>query len=389
VERENLAKSIEQMSQEANVLTVQLLGGEKIPWFPRKIRDIDHFSAKILAAGGDLESDHPGFSDKEYRKRREEIAQIAINYRHGEPIPKIAYTPEETATWGAVYDKLVALYPTHACREMNHIFPLLKENCGYSRDNVPQLEDVSRFLMDTTGFRLRPVTGLLSSRDFLAGLAFRVFHSTQYLRHHTRPLYTPEPDLMHELMGHAPLFADPDFADFSQEIGLASLGQSDEDVTKLATVYWFTVEFGLCRQDGDIRAYGAGLLSSFGEMEYAKSGEPKLLSLDPEKTSMTEYPITTYQPTYFVADSFERAKDQVTNFASTLQRPFAVRYNPYTQGVEIINDRKKLLSQVKRVAHETNILRSALETVDDLDGNSLLHFETKSEKERMNAAEQV
>ncbi|KAF9410736.1 hypothetical protein BGZ94_001551 [Podila epigama] len=112
---------------------------------------------------------------------------------------------------------------------------------------------------DRAGFTLPPVMGLLTSRDFLNGLAFRVFHSTQYIRHHSKPLYTPEPDVCHELLGHVPLFANLDFADFSQEIGLASLGASGSDMRLATILLVFTVEFDLCRQGDELRAYGAGL----------------------------------------------------------------------------------------------------------------------------------
>lgn len=234
------------------------------------------------------------------------------------------------------------------------------ENCGYGRDRVPQLEEVSNFLRDATGFILRPVAGLLSSRDFLAGLAFRVFHSTQYIRHSSRPLYTPEPDVCHELLGHAPLFADPSFARFSQEIGLASLGAPDEFIEKLATCYWFTVEFGLCKQNGKTKAYGAGLLSSYGELEYCLSGEPDVKPFDPYVTGVQKYPITEYQPTYFLAESFEDAQQRLREFALAIPRPFAIRYDPYTQSVEILDSSAQIENLARDIQASMNTLTDAL-----------------------------
>ncbi|XP_023294546.2 protein henna [Lucilia cuprina] len=332
-----------------------------VPWFPRRIRDLDRFANQILSYGAELDSDHPGFTDPTYRARRKYFADIAYNYKHGQPLPHVEYTKEETETWGIMFRHLTKLYKTHACKEYNHVFPLLVDNCGFREDNIPQLEDVSNFLKDCTGFTLRPVAGLLSSRDFLAGLAFRVFHSTQYIRHPSKPMYTPEPDVCHELMGHVPLFADPDFAQFCQEIGLASLGAPDDFIEKLATIFWFTVEFGLCRQEGELKAYGAGLLSSFGELQYCLSDKPQHKDFDPEVTGVTKYPITQFQEVYYVADSFESAKEKTIKFANSIPRPFGVRYNAYTQSIEVLDSKHQIANLMENINSEFQILQNAVQ----------------------------
>ncbi|KAI8904339.1 Biopterin-dependent aromatic amino acid hydroxylase-domain-containing protein [Gorgonomyces haynaldii] len=335
--------------------------GSSVPWFPRKIGDLDLLCDRVLSYGAELDADHPGFTDQEYRTRRSDITQQALKHRHGQPLPRVEYTKQEIETWGVVFDKLTGMYPTHACYEHQYIFPLLVQNCGYRRDNIPQLDIISKFLKECTGWTIRPVMGLLSARDFLNALAFRVFHSTQYIRHHSKPFYTPEPDICHELLGHVPLYADPDFAAFSQEVGLASLGASDEDLEKLARIYWYTVEFGLTKQKDGIRAYGAGLLSSFGELEYCLTKEPKYAPFDCNEMANTPYPITKYQPLYFVAESFKQMKDEVREFAANLNRPFAVTYNSATETVEVLDSKDKLVRYSSAIKGDLSRLIAALE----------------------------
>ena len=193
--------------------------------FPKTISDLDLLKKNVLSAGIELQSDHPGFHDPIYRLRREEIASISLNHSCLDMnIPIIDYTPQELSTWRNAFDILAPLHNSYACEEYREYKSALSKYCGLSRNNIPQLRDISQYLMSQTGFRISPVAGLLTPREFLNFLAFRVFPSTQYIRHHSVPMFTPEPDVLHEIIGHAPLLAHKDFADMSQQIGLASLG---------------------------------------------------------------------------------------------------------------------------------------------------------------------
>jgi len=332
-------------------------------WFPRHISELDKCNHILTKLEPELDMNHPGWSDKEYRARRKMIADITFNYKHGDHIPRIEYTKAEIDTWDAVYSKVFDLLPERASSVHIKYLKLMEQECGFGLGNIPQLEDVSNFLKKSSGFSLRPAAGLLTARDFLASLAFRVFQCTQYVRHHTSPHYSPEPDLLHELIGHAPIFADPGFAQFSQEIGLASLGATDEEIEKLATVYWFTVEFGLCKENGNIRAYGAGLLSSYGELLHSLSQKESIeyRPFDPASASIQEYDDQAYQNIYYIAESFEDAKYKFRVWINNnLTRQFTVRYLPFTQSIQVVDSVEEVRDLLQEVELQVGQLSTAI-----------------------------
>ena len=183
----------------------------------------------------------------------------------------------------------------------------------------------------------RPTGGLLSEREFLNSLAFNVFPSTQYIRHKSKPLYTPEPDIIHEFLGHAATFANKDFTEFSQEIGLASLGVNDEEIQKLATIYWYTIEFGLCKQNNEIKIYGGGILSSPSEIMHSvtPSNKCKYLDFDLRKISSHPVDICNIQTEYFIAPSFKEMKKLVKEYKDNIKRSFNVSFDLDKKIVEV------------------------------------------------------
>lgn len=138
-----------------------------------------------------------------------------MNNKIEEPIATVDYNQTEKEVWAYCYKNLIDRFRTNACEEFNWTINEFQKNIGLCETEIPQLETISAFLKEATGWRLKPVGGLLTQREFLNSLAFRIFCSTQYVRHSSEPLYTPEPDILHELLGHAPMFAHQEFADFS------------------------------------------------------------------------------------------------------------------------------------------------------------------------------
>lgn len=348
---------IKELMELPNVSNVVHIPTRTVPWFPTCLKELDDARSTLDGGTALISESHPGFTDEAYKRRRNAIVENASKHCFGQAIPIVDYTAEEHETWRTVFDRLKTVHEKYACDDYLRAMQKFNRYGVLTRDYIPQLAEVSEILHASTGFQIRPVSGLLTARDFLNSLAFRVFWSTQYIRHHSNPFYTPEPDVCHELLGHVPLFAHPDFAEFSQIIGLASLGATDAQIDRLATLYWFTVEFGALETSSGYKAYGAGLLSSFGELEWACSPNPspecrKMGGLqayekfqDLERPQMsplvasiaceTAFPITTYQPQYFVSSSLADAKQEVMRFCDTLKRPFFCLYDPFSQRIKV------------------------------------------------------
>jgi phenylalanine-4-hydroxylase len=256
-----------------------------------------------------LAHDHPGANDPAYSDRRNEIAAAALAWKPGEPSPRIEYTELEQNVWRTVCRELPPKWDQYAINEFRDGVAALE----LPRNRVPELDEVSARLEPITGFRYLPAAGLVPLREFYGSLEHRRFYSTQYVRHPDVPLYTPEPDIIHEVLGHGHLLATPTFSDLHRLAGEATNRlQDDDNVAFLSRVFWFSVEFGVVMEDGELRAYGAGILSSYGEIEEFRAME--LRPLDLIEMGTADYDITQYQPVLYRAESLDEVREVVGGF---------------------------------------------------------------------------
>src|SRR4051794_20248607 len=256
-----------------------------------------------------LGKDHPGFNDPEYRERRNAIAHASMDWQIGDPVPVIAYTEAENEVWRTVCRELPPKHARYACRAYNEAVAAL----DLPSDRIPQLTEVTAGLQKLTGWGYVPAPGLVELREFLGSLGDKSFHSTQYIRHSAEPLYTPEPDLIHEVIGHGNTLAHPDFAAVNEQAGLAAQRvETTEALQFLADVFWFSMEFGVLHEDGELKTYGAGILSSYGEIEEFRGME--IRPLDFLEMGTIDYDITKYQKVLFAAESWSHMVETVGGF---------------------------------------------------------------------------
>ena len=275
----------------------------------------------VLAYGGQLAADHPGFTDAAYRARRQALSEVAAAYRRGAPVPEAPYADEEHDLWRTCSTELARRHDRLACEEYLEGVAALR----LPDDHVPQLAEVSALLEPLTGFRYEPVPGLVSPWNFYGALGDGWFMSTQYIRHHSVPYYTPEPDVIHEVVGHANQLANPRFADIYRRVGDAvKRVHTDQAVQFLSRVFWFTVEFGVVYEQGELKAYGAGILSSFGEIDAFRDAD--IRPFDVASMGQQPYDITRYQPVLFAADSVDDLVGTLTEFLDHYDEDAYSRY---------------------------------------------------------------
>jgi phenylalanine-4-hydroxylase len=264
----------------------------------------------------ELEPGHPGIGDAEYVARRHELFALCRRYRLGGlGPPVIEYSAEEQRIWREVSPRLDELHVRHASR----IYLDAKRELGISGRVIPQLRTLSEHLTTRTGMHLVPAEGPIAYRIFYSYIAGRGFPCTQFIRHGSKPEFTPEPDMVHDCLGHVPPLLNADYADLLTMIGKAAARASSGDhVLALKRLSWFSIEFGLIEEEGETRVFGAGILSSLGEIPFSLSASVERRPFVTAEVIETDYDWSRMQELLFVIPSFSVLRREVAGLVARM-----------------------------------------------------------------------
>ncbi len=265
----------------------------------------------------ELDQDHPGFRDPDYRRQRDDVAAAALAYWKSReedpetPIPEIDYSPGQHQVWKHVLGHVRPLVETNVIATTAVGFDQL----DFPKARIPRFSEVNQVLEPKTGVRIVPVAGLIQSRHFFSSLARKEFYSTQYIRHGSNPDFTPEPDICHDMLGHLPLLMDPHFCQASVVLAQAALVCPEEEILDLERLYWFAFEYGLCYEDGVVKTFGSGNISSYADLERCVDGsQVEHRPFNISEIIKTDYDPTIQQPLLFLAESLESAMGSIAEY---------------------------------------------------------------------------
>lgn len=264
---------------------------------------------------------HPGYGDERYIEHRRWIAALALYARPGDPPSHVAYSDGDRQVWQLVTAKLRDLHRSYATAAYLESLSAL----DLPSHRPPQLRGVSDTIEKKTGFRMTAVAGSIQARTFYESLADRSFRATQYIRHHSRPEFSPEPDMIHEVVGHGPHLVNERWAQLYQLAGDAVRRLRDPGAVDLVSrVFWFGVECGLVNEGGEVKAWGASLMSSVKELTQFRNANIRPLSV--ADMAAQDYNSHAQQQVLFVAESQAHLEDFLGEFFTTVQddSPYAV-----------------------------------------------------------------
>jgi len=259
-----------------------------------------------------MPDNHPGLGDKDYVRRRRMFFYSAREHRLRRlPSPHFVYLDEEAELWQSVFRRLDDLHAQHAAR----VYLEGRDALRIERRRIPNLGELDKTLEASTGVRLVPAEGLLHGKTYFELWADRVMPCTQFLRHGSHPEYTPEPDAIHDIIGHVPPLMDDAYVQLIELVGRMARQVDAERLEQLVRFYWFTIEFGLIEEAGLTRVLGAGILSSIGELEHAISDDVEIRPFELDAVLATAFDNTRLQPLLFKAE----ALDQIMTAAEVLR----------------------------------------------------------------------